>query len=169
MADSTPAAAQAAPIAEQTDVLRAEKFTRERFVHDGEDVAVALARGTARRRAFDAALRELDEGAKVPSTKWRRRYALLLGLERLLSEDEPRLEDGTTLNPHQVDALSGTLTALLAAAQNGSSAAAPAAAPGARLAAESEFKQGECFRRRSHLICPRLTLRLVEHVRRTAM
>ena len=129
MADSTPAAAEAAPIAEQTDVLRAEKFTRERFVHDGEDVAVALARGTARRRAFDAALRELDEGATVPSTKWRRRYALLLGLERLLSEDEPRLEDGTTLNPHQVDALSGTLTALLAAAQNGSSAAAPAAAP----------------------------------------
>jgi hypothetical protein len=129
MADSTPAAAQAAPIAEQTDVLRAEKFTRERFVHDGEDVAVALARGTARRRAFDAALRELDEGAKVPSTKWRRRYALLLGLERLLSEDEPRLEDGTTLNPHQVDALSGTLTALLAAAQNGSSTAAPTATP----------------------------------------
>ena len=32
----------------------------------------------------------------------------------MLSEDEPRLADGTTLNPHQVDALSGTLTALLA-------------------------------------------------------
>jgi superfamily II DNA or RNA helicase len=38
----------------------------------------------------------------------------MLGLERVLSEDEPRLADGTTLNPHQVDALSGTLTALLA-------------------------------------------------------
>ncbi|MDP9347216.1 MAG: DEAD/DEAH box helicase family protein, partial [Actinomycetota bacterium] len=141
MADSTPAAPEAAPIAEQTDVLRAEKFTRERFVHDGEDVAVALARGTARRRALDAALRELDEGAKVPSTRWRRRYALLLGLERLLSEDEPRLKDGTTLNPHQVDALSGTLTALLAAAQNGSSAAAPAAAP--VLAIEEERPEPE--------------------------
>src|SRR6185312_12187809 len=73
--------------------------------------------------------RELDSGAKVPSTRWRRRYALLLGLERLLSEDEPRLADGTLLNPHQVDALSGTLTALLAAAQNGHSAALIAAEP----------------------------------------
>ena len=53
----------------------------------------------------------------MPSTHWRRRYSLLLGLERVLSEDEPRLADGTTLNPHQVDALSGTLTALLAEAQ----------------------------------------------------
>ncbi|MGZ6644569.1 MAG: DEAD/DEAH box helicase, partial [Solirubrobacteraceae bacterium] len=129
MAESTPATAEVAPIPEQDDIQRAEAFTRERFVHDGEDAAVALARGTARRRALDAALRELGEGAKVPSTKWRRRYALLLGLERLLSEDEPRLADGTTLNPHQVDALSGTLTALLAAAQNGSGAPAPSAAP----------------------------------------
>jgi ribonuclease E len=46
----------------------------------------------------------------------------LLGLERLLSEDEPKLADGTVLSAHQVDALSGTLAALLAAAQNGSAA-----------------------------------------------
>ncbi|MEA2255762.1 MAG: ribonuclease, partial [Solirubrobacteraceae bacterium] len=115
-----------------------EAFTRERFVHDGEDVAVALARGSARRRALDDALRELDAGAAVPSTRWRRRYALLLGLERLLSEDEPRLADGTTLNPHQVDALSGTLTALLAAAQNGHGLAAPAATPVLALDDEPE-------------------------------
>jgi ribonuclease E len=129
MADSTLAAAAAAPIPEQAAIERAEAFTRERFVHEGEDVAVALAPGSARRRALEAALREIDEGAKVPSTRWRRRYALLLGLERLLSEDEPKLADGTTLSPHQVDALSGTLTALLAAAQNGHGAAAPTAAP----------------------------------------
>jgi ribonuclease E len=129
MADSTSAAVAVAPIPEQAAIERAEAFTRERFVHDGEDVVVALAPGSARRRALDVALRELDGGAKVPSTRWRRRYALLLGLERLLSEDEPRLADGTLLNPHQVDALSGTLTALLAAAQNGHSAAPPAAEP----------------------------------------
>ena len=76
----------------------------------------ALAPGAARRRAFDAALQEIEDGAKVPSTGWRRRFSLLLGLERLLSEDEPHLADGTLLNPHQVDALSGTLTALLAEA-----------------------------------------------------
>jgi ribonuclease E len=135
MADSMSAAAEAA-IPEQAAIARAEAFTRERFVHDGEDTAVALARGSGRRRALDDALRELDAGAKVPSTRWRRRYALLLGLERVLSDDEPRLADGTLLNPHQVDALSGTLTALLAAAQNGQSAAPPAAEP--VLAVEEE-------------------------------
>jgi ribonuclease E len=129
MADSMSAAAPAASIPAQAAIGRAEAFTRERFVHDGEDIAVALAPGSGRRRALDDALRELDGGAKVPSTHWRRRYALLLGLERLLSEDEPRLADGALLSPHQVDALSGTLTALLAAAQNGHGAAPPAAEP----------------------------------------
>jgi ribonuclease E len=123
------AAVQAAVIPDQAAIERAEAFTRERFVHEGEDIAVALSAGSARRRALDDALTEIESGAKVPSTKWRRRYALLLGLERLLSEEEPRLADGALLNPHQVDALSGTLTALLAAAQNGHGLAAPAAEP----------------------------------------
>src|SRR5436190_5276552 len=129
MADSMSAAAEAAPIPDQAAIERAEAFTRERFVHDGEDAAVALAPGSARRRALEDALREIDAGATVPSTKWRRRYALLLGLERVLSEDEPRLADGALLNPHQVDALSGTLTALLAAVQNGHGLAGPTAEP----------------------------------------
>jgi superfamily II DNA or RNA helicase len=120
MAELTSAAAEAAAIPDPAAIERAVAFTREPFLHDGEDPAVALAAGSGRRRALDAALAELDAGARVPSTRWRRRYALLLGLERLLGQDEPRLADGTTLNPHQVDALSGTLTALLAAAQNGS-------------------------------------------------
>jgi ribonuclease E len=129
MADSMSAAAEAAPIPDQAAIERAEAFTRERFVHDGEDASVALAPGSARRRALEDALREIDAGAAVPSTKWRRRYALLLGLERVLSEDEPRLADGALLNPHQVDALSGTLTALLAAVQNGQRLASPIAEP----------------------------------------
>jgi ribonuclease E len=98
------------------DIARAEAFTREPFVHPGEDVAGALAPGTPRRRAFDDALVELESGLKAPSTTWRRQYSLLLGLERVLSEEEPKLADGTTLSAHQVDALSGTLTALLAEA-----------------------------------------------------
>jgi ribonuclease E len=129
MADSMSAALEAAPIPDQAAIERAEAFTRERFVHDGEDPAVALAAGSGRRRALEDALREIDAGAKVPSTRWRRRYALLLGLERVLSEDEPRLADGALLNPHQVDALSGTLTALLAAVQNGQGVAATTAEP----------------------------------------
>src|ERR671931_668529 len=118
MAELTSAAAEAAALPDPSAIERAEAFTREPFLHDGEDAAVALAPASARRRALDAALAEIEAGAKVPSTRWRRRYALLLGLERPLSQDAPRLADGTTLNPHQVDALSGTLTALLAAAQN---------------------------------------------------
>ncbi|HEX5225560.1 MAG TPA: DEAD/DEAH box helicase family protein [Solirubrobacteraceae bacterium] len=106
---------------------------RESFLHDGEDAAVVLAAGTPRRRALDRALAELaeDPKAKIPSTAWRREFSLLLGLERLMSEEEPTLVDGTVLSAHQVDALSGTLTALLAEAQrssngDGGSAASPA-------------------------------------------
>ncbi|MEA2390136.1 MAG: ribonuclease, partial [Solirubrobacteraceae bacterium] len=110
-------------------IARAERFTRERFVHDGETAADALAPGTARRRAFDAATAELGEGAKDPSVGWRREYSLLLGLERLLSEDEPRLKDGALLSPHQVDALSGTLTALMAEAQRTANGNGNGAAP----------------------------------------
>jgi len=51
-----------------------------------------------------------------------------VGLERLLSEDEPTLADGAVLSAHQVDALSGTLTALLAEAQrNGNSSGSSSA------------------------------------------
>jgi ribonuclease E len=125
MADST-------PLPDAGALRRAERFTRERFVHDGELPEDALASGSARRRALDAALAELDAGLKAPSVAWRREYSLLLGLERVLSDDEPRLADGTLLNPHQVDALSGTLTALMAEVQsrsaNGNGRAAPAPA-----------------------------------------
>jgi superfamily II DNA or RNA helicase len=106
----------AASIPSSADITRAEKLVRERFLHDGEDSAVALAPNTPRRRALDQALAELQDGAKHPSTAWRREFSLLLGLERVLSEDEPKLVDGTVLSAHQVDALSGTLTALLAEA-----------------------------------------------------
>src|SRR4051794_40541416 len=54
-------------------------------------------------------------------------------------------------------------------ADSSTPAAALAATPGARRHAESEFERGESFRRCFHLIRPRLTLRLVEHVRRTSM
>src|SRR5207302_2202672 len=135
MAESTSAASVAAVLPDPAAISRAEKFVREPFVHEGEDPAVALAPGTPRRRALDCALAEIAAGAKTPSTDWRREFSLLLGLERVLSEEEPHLADGTVLSAHQVDALSGTLTALLAEAQrngagngtlapNGSSSAA---------------------------------------------
>ena len=115
MAESTTAVAPAPPSG--ADLRRAEKFAREPFVLEGEDAAEALAEGTARRRAFDAAMAEIEAGRDIPTVQWRREYSLILGLERVLSEDEPVLVDGTVLSAHQVDALSGTLIALTAAAQ----------------------------------------------------
>ena len=73
MAESMSAAPVAAPVPSSAEITRAEKFVRERFVHEGEDAAVALAPGSARRRALDLALAELDADprAKGPSTAWR--------------------------------------------------------------------------------------------------
>ena len=117
MAESTSVALAAAPIPTSAEIASAEKFVRDRFLHEGEDPDVALAPGSPRRRALDGALAEIEAGEKHPSTAWRREFSLLLGLERVLYEEEPTLVDGTVLSAHQVDALSGTLTALLAEAQ----------------------------------------------------
>jgi ribonuclease E len=103
--------AEASPVSGE-ELKRAEEFAREPFVLEGEDPSSALAEDGARRVALNAALKEIDEGRSEPSVEWRRDYSLILGLERLLSEDEPHLVDGTTLSAHQVDALSGTLIAL---------------------------------------------------------
>src|ERR1700722_1729187 len=81
-------------------IARAELFTRERFVYDGETLEEALSPGSARRRALDAALTEVQAGHLEPSIEWRRRFSLLLGLERLLSEEEPHLADGTAPAAH---------------------------------------------------------------------
>jgi ribonuclease E len=145
MAKTSEVAAPAA-VPSSADIDRAAKFAREPFLLDGEGPE-ALAPGTARRRALDAALAELDEGAEDPSIQWRRDFSLLLGLERLLADEPPKLRDGAELNPHQVDALSGTLTELMAEQQvaaddeangkakgNGSAPAAEKASPAKKAA-----------------------------------
>ena len=79
---------------------------------EGEDAATALADNSPRRTALDAALKEIQAGRSEPSVEWRREVSLMLGLERLLAEEEPHLAAATPLSAHQVDALSGTLIAL---------------------------------------------------------
>ena len=106
-------------LAVRADALRAEAWAGEPFLRSDEDPDVVLAPGTARRRALDDALAELAAGRAAPSTEWKVRYALLLGLERVLSEKPPHLASGTELRRHQVDALAGMLTELIAAAQKG--------------------------------------------------
>src|SRR5438445_2741605 len=96
---------------------RAETWAGEPFVHPGEDVEAVLTEGTARRRALDDALAEIDAGRRTPSPRWKVRYGLMLGLERILSDKPPRLASGTELRRHQIDALAGMLTELIAAVQ----------------------------------------------------
>ena len=76
-----------------------------------------LAPGTARRNALDEALAEIGAGNEQPSSQWKVHFALMLGLERVLSEKPPHLASGTELRRHQVDALAGMLTELIAANQ----------------------------------------------------
>src|SRR5690348_3892340 len=101
----------------RADALRAEAWAGEPFLRTDEDPEAVLAPGTARRRALDDAQAEIDAGLKEPSSEWQVRYALMLGLERVLSERPPHLASGTELRRHQVDALAGMLTELIAAVQ----------------------------------------------------
>jgi ribonuclease E len=96
---------------------RAEAWFGEPFLHADEDPEVALAPGTARRVALDDALGEIAAGNDRPSARSKVRYGLMLGLERVLQATPVRTAAGTELRRHQVDALAGMLTELIAATQ----------------------------------------------------
>jgi superfamily II DNA or RNA helicase len=96
---------------------RAERWFGEPFLHPGEEADVALAPGTARRLALDDAATEMGAGLRAPSPGWKVRYGLMLGLERVLAAETPQTASGTTLRRHQIDALAGMLTELIAATQ----------------------------------------------------
>jgi superfamily II DNA or RNA helicase len=98
---------------------RAERWFGEPFLHPGEDPEVALAPGAARRLALDDALEEIGAGHRTPSPGWKVRYGLMLGLERVLAAETPATASGTSLRRHQIDALTGMLTELIAATQRG--------------------------------------------------
>src|SRR5918999_2907036 len=103
---------------EETDALtaaalRAAAWAGEAFVHPDENPAEVLAEGRARRRALDDALAEMDAGRRTPSPAWKVRYALMLGLERVLADQPARLASGTELRRHQIDALAGMLAELI--------------------------------------------------------
>src|ERR687898_181005 len=90
--------AEASPVSGD-ELKRAEEFAREPFVLDGEDITIALAEDSARRAALNAAQREIEQGRREPSVEWRREYSLMLGLERLLSEEEPPLDGDRAEGP----------------------------------------------------------------------
>ena len=101
----------------RASALRAEAWAGEPFLRPDDDTAASLRPGSALRRALDDAIAEMDAGLTAPSSEWKVRYALMLGLERVLSEKPPRLASGTELRRHQVDALAGMLTELIAAVE----------------------------------------------------
>src|SRR5215472_17140574 len=99
--------------------LRAQAWAGEPFLEPGDDPLEVVRPGSALRRALEDALAEMDAGLAAPSPGWKTRYALMLGLERVLSEKPPRLASGTELRRHQVDALAGMLTELIASIEKG--------------------------------------------------
>jgi superfamily II DNA or RNA helicase len=117
----------------RAEALRAEAWSGEPFLRPDDDADTALRPGSALRRALDDAIVEMDAGPAGPSPEWKVRYALMLGLERVLSEKPPHLASGTELRRHQVDALAGMLTELIASIEkrdgeangNGNGHAAP--------------------------------------------
>jgi ribonuclease E len=111
MAKSVDVAESATSPITDDQLERVREFAREPILLDEETID-DIAPGTARRRAVEAALAELDAGRETPSPEWRRRYSLLLGLERLLTAEPVLLADGAELTEHQRDVLSGALAAL---------------------------------------------------------
>ena len=116
--------------------LRAEAWAGEPFLRPDEDAAEALAPDRARRQALDDAIAELEAGRREPSPEWKVRYALVLGLERAITDHPPRLKSGTELRRHQIDALAGLLTELIAKLEVGD-------------AEENGNGNGEALRRRA--------------------
>jgi len=146
MAETTAPAATAADAPSGADLERVQAFTREPLLLEGEKLA-DLAPGTARRLALEAALGEIEAGLEEPSPDWRGNFSLLLGLERVLAEDVPLLRDGAELSEHQVDALSGTLAAIISEIEkpgsNASGTNGNANGAGVNGAAEDEDALGE--------------------------
>ena len=86
------------PVATDALVASAEhasKWAGEPFLHPDEDPAQVLAPGTARRKALEDALAEIEAGHKSPTSDWKIRYSLMLGLERVLSDRPPHLSKVT--------------------------------------------------------------------------
>src|SRR4051794_2503740 len=82
------------------DATRAGDWAGEPLLHPGESPDAVLAPGTARRSALDDALAEMADGNGAPSARWKTRYGLMLGLERVLFERPPHLASGTELRRH---------------------------------------------------------------------
>ena len=118
-----------------------ERWVGERIVPDGESAELRV--GGLWAGAYLDAVAEMEAGLKAPSPDYRRRYALPLGLERMLAEDEPHLASGLALRPHQVDALAGMLAAVIGDYERGEDGEDESDDTAPRMADESQAVVGE--------------------------
>ena len=131
MAKTSEVAAPAA-VPSSADIERAAKFAREPFLLDGEGPE-ALAPGTARRQALDAALGRSTRGPRSPRSSGGRTSRCCSGWSGCWPTSRRPCATAPSSRPHQVDALSGTLAELMAEQQ---------------AAARLERRNGERRRRR---------------------
>ena len=77
----------------------AEAWAGEPFLAPEEDPVAVLAPGTSRRAALDDALAEIRTGRAKPSSRWKVRFGLMLGLERVLRDPAPKTRSGHRAPP----------------------------------------------------------------------
>jgi ribonuclease E len=124
---------------------RAERWFGEPFLQPDDDAELALAPGTARRAALDDALVEIEAGKAEPSYRWKVKYGLMLGLERVLTESPVRTKAGTELRRHQVDALAGMLAELIASTERAADENGGENGSGNGVVAEAELEEEDDF------------------------
>ncbi len=124
---------------------RAERWFGEPFLQPDDDAELALAPGTARRAALDDALAEIEAGKAEPSYRWKVKYGLMLGLERVLTESPVRTKAGTELRRHQVDALAGMLAELIASTERAADENGGENGSGNGVVAEAELEEEDDF------------------------
>ncbi len=107
----SPAQGEFVEMVERPSLHDVEAWIGERILSEGDPDGIRS--GTLWAGAYVDALDEIERGLDRPSADYRRRYALPLGLQRMLAVDEPHLQSGLALRPHQVDALAGMLAALI--------------------------------------------------------
>ena len=97
--------------------IRAQAWYGEPFLHRRRgSCRCARSRHRPARRARRRARRDRCQAGGTVD-RWRVRYGLMLGLERVLATPTPATASGTDLRRHQIDALAGMLTELIAANQ----------------------------------------------------
>ena len=92
-----PADQEFVEMVERPSLAEVEAWIGERILTDADGDGIRT--GTLWAGAYLDALEEMAAGHDRPSPEYRRRYALPLGLQRMLAADEPHLHSGLALRP----------------------------------------------------------------------